>query len=67
MWECDICKKSKVVDKGKGFRAFIEYNILSIMDLKNEDRKKIDMWGTCRRQIRICDKCLKKDYQTIKL
>jgi hypothetical protein len=67
MWTCSICGKNKVIDKGKGFRVFIEYNVLSILDLKNKDREKIDMWGTCKRQIRVCEKCLKKDLETIKL
>ena len=67
MWTCDICKKTEVDSKGKGFRFFIEYNVLSILDLKSKDKEKIDMWGTCKRQIRICEKCLKKDFKTIKL
>ena len=67
MWKCDICHKVEVKEKGEGFRAFANYNVLTIMDLKGMDTERIDMWGICKKQIRICPKCLKKDYQDIKI
>jgi len=67
MWLCDICEKRKVEEKKDGFRFFVEYNVLSFFDLKNKDKEKIDCWGTCRRQIRICKDCLKKDLETLKI
>ncbi|MDP1729145.1 MAG: hypothetical protein Q8L27_03010 [archaeon] len=66
-WNCDICKKNKVPDEGEGFRFFIEHNVLSVFDVRNKDKERIDMWGTCKRQIRICPKCLKTNFKTIKI
>jgi len=57
MWNCNICEKIGVKDKGKGFRVFIEYEQQVKMDLT--------LVAKCTHQIRICDKCLKKQYQTI--
>ena len=56
MFECEICKKNKVDDKG--FRLFINRRIVSIMDISPKDQ--YPAWGSCTNQIRICDKCLKK-------
>jgi hypothetical protein len=65
MFTCNVCQKVKVPDNG--FIAFVEHNVLSILDLENEDRERIETWGQCRTQIRICPKCLKKKMPTIKI
>ena len=62
LWSCDICKKVKVEDKGKGFRAFVKYRVVSFLE---SGKEKYPMFGEAVHQIRICDKCLKKDYKTI--
>lgn len=67
MWKCDICGKKNVEEKKDGFRVFVEYRTLSFIDLKNKDREKIECFGRCRRQIRICNSCLKKDLETLRI
>lgn len=63
--ECSICKK-EVPDKGKGFIAFVEYQLIHIFSGWRGIIKPI--LGKCRHQIRICAKCLKyKNYSDIKL
>ncbi|OQA50489.1 MAG: hypothetical protein BWY47_00434 [Bacteroidetes bacterium ADurb.Bin302] len=64
MFKCEICQKTEVKDKGKGFRVFIKYNVLMIMGIKGEN---IPSFGNCTRQVRICEKCLKKDFKTIEI
>ena len=62
MWECNICKKNVVADKGKGFRFFVEYNHTDIIET---EKGIMPLDGKCTHQVRICEKCLKKDYQKI--
>ena len=60
-WLCNICHKVEVNDKGKGFRVFVKYD--TIINMKGW--KGVASQST--RQVRICDKCLKTDYQEIDL
>jgi len=62
MWECNICKKRKVSDKG--FRVFIKYDVLNFF---GRGEKFFETKGTITRQIRICDKCLKKKGQNLEI
>ena len=64
MWKCDICNKVEVKDKGKGFRAFIKYKLVDFIGYGSE---RLPMISECTHQIRICEKCLKKNFQTIKI
>lgn len=58
---CSICHKNEVPDKGKGFRVFMKYDTAVLLN----SFKDIPAQNT--RQIRICPKCLKKDYQEIEV
>jgi len=65
MWECDICKKVKVSDKG--FRFFVKYEVVSLFRFDGKDKKYNFSNGTITRQIRICDKCLKKKGKSLEM
>jgi hypothetical protein len=62
MFNCALCSKP-VKDKGSGFRFFVEFEQKCYFSLKS----KKPLIGLATHQIRICSKCLKKDYQIIKI
>lgn len=62
MFNCAICKKSKVSDKG--FRLFISRNVVNIIKDEADD---MILEGACQQQRRICDKCLKRKGENLEI
>jgi len=63
MWKCAVCKKIDVPDTG--FRVFVNYEIVTIMEIK--PKIKCPAFGSVHYQIRICDICLKKRNKNLEI
>jgi len=63
--KCDICKKTEVSDKG--FRFFVKYDVVSLFWSTQKDKRYDFANGMITRQIRICDKCLKRKGKNLEI